>query len=150
MNVSITSEHSAVSSIGICTTPARMRLWPALMSVVKGRHPTNLNSKSHSPRRDESPLSREKRSLKGHGRMPWCSVLFLRLQACAARNSGRSMDTGHRIPEAELEWIVILLPDGSRSAPRCTMPIVVARMQVLACRRDRFMHQIVAQPLIKR
>ena len=38
--------HSAVSSLGICTTPARMLLWRAPMRTVKGRHPTNLNSSS--------------------------------------------------------------------------------------------------------
>ncbi|MEA3098568.1 MAG: hypothetical protein QOF74_2808, partial [Caballeronia mineralivorans] len=48
-------EHSAVSSIGICTTPARMRLWPALMSVVEGRHPTNLNTCCRSPTGRDPP-----------------------------------------------------------------------------------------------
>jgi hypothetical protein len=48
LGIPATPEHSAVSSIGVCKTPARMRLWPALMSVVEGRHPTNLNNSGPS------------------------------------------------------------------------------------------------------
>jgi hypothetical protein len=32
-------EHSAGSSIGVCTTPARLLLWRAPMRTVEGRHP---------------------------------------------------------------------------------------------------------------
>ncbi len=49
-------EHSAVSSIGVCTTPARMRLWRALMSVVEGRHPTNICG--HLDDHPDCPFSR--------------------------------------------------------------------------------------------
>ncbi|MGF6787192.1 hypothetical protein OKW27_001505 [Paraburkholderia sp. 35.1] len=47
--------HSAVSSIGVCTTPARMLLWRAPMCTVKGRHTTNLNKRCRSSR--ESPTA---------------------------------------------------------------------------------------------
>ena len=57
LKVPATPEHSAVSSIGICTTPARMRLWPALMSVVEGRHPTNLNTSRQTARGSPCRLS---------------------------------------------------------------------------------------------
>src|SRR5258708_8827748 len=43
LKVQAAREHSAVSSLGVCTTPALTRLWRALRSEAEGRHPTNLN-----------------------------------------------------------------------------------------------------------
>src|SRR5258707_567056 len=57
-----------------------------------------------------------------------------RLEAFAVRDSGRSVDTRHRPPYADLGSIVNSLPVESQSGLRGTMPIVVVRMQVLAGR----------------
>ncbi|MFM0632942.1 hypothetical protein, partial [Paraburkholderia xenovorans] len=56
---------------GVCTTPARMRLWRALMSVVEGRHPTNLHNIGHSVAPDDRRfMAGSGPILKRQGRSP--------------------------------------------------------------------------------
>ena len=83
LKVPATPEHSAVSSIGICTTPARMRLWPALMSVVESRHPTNLNTIRQSCSLSEGPIHGSKRLIRFS-----CPRTFVAAQPRSIQNPG--------------------------------------------------------------